>query len=103
MDLFGPKVRLRCLKVIQSVHAWDENIEISENVIFLSTVVCNNGGSSQEIIGRTGLVHGVMKSPHHEYLVFPVPTQTDEDSNLQFVVRHEQLHQPEEANCYLWY
>ena len=49
-------------ETVQSVHACGEDIEISENFTCFGSVVRNDGGSSQEVVWRIGLAHGVMDS-----------------------------------------
>ena len=46
----------------QSVHACGEDIEILKNFTYLGGVVHNDSRSSQEVILRIGLAHGVMDS-----------------------------------------
>ena len=49
-------------ETVQSVHACGEDIEISETFTYLGSVVHNDGESSQEVVKRIGLAHGVMDS-----------------------------------------
>ena len=44
------------------VYAYGEDIVISENFTYLGSVVHNDFGSSQEVIRRIGLAHGIMNS-----------------------------------------
>ncbi|XP_045129087.1 uncharacterized protein LOC123514896 [Portunus trituberculatus] len=49
-------------ETIQSVNACDEDIEISENFTYLGSVLCNDGGTSQEVVRQIGLTHSIMDS-----------------------------------------
>ena len=44
------------------VHAYSKDIDIAENFTFFDCVVHNDGGSSQEIMRRIDLTHGVIYS-----------------------------------------
>ena len=49
-------------ETVQSVHACGKDIEILENLTYLCSVLHNNGGLSQDDVGRIGLAHSVMDS-----------------------------------------
>ena len=49
-------------ETVQSVNACGEDIRILENFTYLGSVMHNDGGSSQGVTRRIGLVHGVMDS-----------------------------------------
>ena len=49
-------------ETIQSIHASGEDIDIYESLIYLGSVVHNNGGSRQEVLQRICFAQGVMDS-----------------------------------------
>ena len=49
-------------EIVQSVHVYSEDIEMSEKFTHFGSVVHNDGGSSQEVVQQNGLTHGVMDS-----------------------------------------
>ena len=50
------------VETIQSVHAYDEDIDILDSFKYLGSVVHNNGGSHQKVLRRIGLAYGVIDS-----------------------------------------
>ena len=49
-------------ETVQSVRACGEDIDVSENFIYLGSVVHNSGRSRNEVLRRIGIAHGVMDS-----------------------------------------
>ena len=67
LKVFWAKTKVQVFRgvldgTVQSAHACGEDIEILKTFTYLSSVVHNDGGSSQEVTQRIGLAHGVMDS-----------------------------------------
>ena len=49
-------------ETVKSVYESGEDIEVLENFTYIDNIVCNDGGSNQEVVWRIVLAHGVMDS-----------------------------------------
>ena len=48
--------------MFQSAYACDKDIKILENFKHFTSVMCNESGSSHEVLQQTGLAQGIMDS-----------------------------------------
>ena len=62
LQVSRPKTKFQLFGGLQSLHACDKNIEISENFTYLGSVVHNVGGLRQDVLRRIGLAHSVRDS-----------------------------------------
>lgn len=67
MFFFWPKTKFQAFgdlldEIALSIHVCGEAIDSSENFPYLGSVMLNDGGTSQKIVQRIRLAHGVMDS-----------------------------------------
>lgn len=73
-------------ETVHYVQVCGEDINISENFIYLGKAVHNDGVSSQEVVQRVSLTNSVIDSFSFRILKLLIPVQTDDGSNFQVAV-----------------